>query len=276
MDPPTPEVRGLFRQPPESFVAARDVLVKRLRTEGREDEARAVKALRKPTVPAWALDQLADRDPSGIETLLDTGAQVRAAQQAALTARDPERLRVATAVRRAAVTALADAAAAALTEAGRDPAPHRDAVVAALEAAAVDPAAAEDLRNGTFERPPASAAGFGDLAGLSVLPGGAATEDDAEEESAPSRGRGGAREVDLTQRTRLRDAEVRRARRERATADDLARQLHEAQSHLERLRARHAGAEAKADAAEADARRAERDLARAQKSAATPRSRSKR
>ena len=47
---------ALFRDTPERFIAARDALVARLREEGRTTEAAIVKALRKPTVVAWALD----------------------------------------------------------------------------------------------------------------------------------------------------------------------------------------------------------------------------
>lgn len=49
----------------DEFVSRRDALAKELRAAGRADEAAAVKGLRKPTRPVWALDAavLADRDP---------------------------------------------------------------------------------------------------------------------------------------------------------------------------------------------------------------------
>ena len=44
----------LYALPPGDFTRARDERAKALRKEGRREEADAVKALRKPTVAAWA------------------------------------------------------------------------------------------------------------------------------------------------------------------------------------------------------------------------------
>ena len=44
--------------PPEEFVAARDALAKKLKSEGKSDEAAAVKKLRKPTVTRWVADHV--------------------------------------------------------------------------------------------------------------------------------------------------------------------------------------------------------------------------
>ena len=82
-----PEASELYRGAPESFIAARDAQVERLRADGHGDDAAAVKALRKPTVVAWALNQLAVRDPDGMRALLEAGGEVRAAQQAALSSK---------------------------------------------------------------------------------------------------------------------------------------------------------------------------------------------
>jgi hypothetical protein len=70
---------ALFRVRPEGFVVARDELVAELRAQGRDDDAASVKALRKPTLALWALNQLADRDPEGVGELLDAGRELRAA-----------------------------------------------------------------------------------------------------------------------------------------------------------------------------------------------------
>lgn len=118
-----PEVQELFREPPERFIAARDALA-RARKAADDPNAVPIKALRKPTVPAWALDQLAGRQPGAIEALLDAGAELRAAQQAAVAStKHARRLRDATTARRAAVASLVDAAADALRAAGRSPTP---------------------------------------------------------------------------------------------------------------------------------------------------------
>src|SRR4249920_2034557 len=106
-----PDVRALFREPPETFIAARDALVRSRKDVGDPAGAAAIKALRKPTVPAWALDQLADRDPDGVDALLESGAELRGAQQAALSStKHANRLREATTARRAAVAGLLETA----------------------------------------------------------------------------------------------------------------------------------------------------------------------
>src|SRR2546430_4625643 len=75
----------LYRLAPADFTKARDELARRLRKEGRHDEADAVKKLRRPTVAAWALNQLARRRPEDVRRLLDTGARLREAQESLLT-----------------------------------------------------------------------------------------------------------------------------------------------------------------------------------------------
>ncbi len=154
------------------FIAARDELVRRLRESDRAQDAAAVKALRKPTVVTWTLNQLGVRDPDGVAALLDAGSEVRSVQRAALSSTKgaADRLKVASASRRTAITGLTDSARAVLEEAGRASPQHLDAIRRALETASTDPDAGEHLRLGTFERAPDGAAGFGDLAGLTLVP----------------------------------------------------------------------------------------------------------
>ena len=129
------EAAEVFRADPDGFVAARNGLAARLAAEGRTDDAAAIKALRKPTVAVWALNQLHDRDAEGVTALLDAGAELRAAQQAALSSSKggAERLRTATVARRAAVAQLVESASGALTEAGRSADSQVGAIAGALE-----------------------------------------------------------------------------------------------------------------------------------------------
>ena len=53
------ELDQLFRVPPEGFVAARTALARRLQAAGGADDARRIKAWRRPTRPIWALNHLA-------------------------------------------------------------------------------------------------------------------------------------------------------------------------------------------------------------------------
>lgn len=70
----------LFEVPLDEFVAAREQLARELRKEGKHEQAAEVAALRKPTVPVWAVNQLARRRRREVDLLLDAGHRLRAAQ----------------------------------------------------------------------------------------------------------------------------------------------------------------------------------------------------
>jgi hypothetical protein len=268
------EARALFRGPPDGFVAARDALVALLREQGRGEEASAVKRLRKPTVVAWALDQLATRDPDGVQALLEAGAELRAAQQAALSSKRgaAERLRTAGVARAAAVAHLAAVAAAALQEAGKTPDTHADAIARALGVSATDHDAAAMLAAGTFERPPATGAGFGDVFGLTALEGGGVSEAPSPEggpvepdAAAPARRHVGRAELaelrhEVARLRRDRDAASRRARKAADAADGFAHELEGMRRRLEVIERKHADAASKAAAGSLEVKQAERAL----------------
>lgn len=269
------EAVSLFREAPEGFIAARDELVATLRAEGRDDDAKAVKSLKKPTVVAWALDQLAARAPDGVQALLDAGTEVRAAQQAALSSKRgaSDRLRTAGAARKAAVAELSAVAAEALTEAGRAADPHVDAITRALETSSVDPEAGAALAAGVLERPPEAGAGFGDVFGLTSLEGGAAAEEPTAEQGRGRRATAGPAVSDRAARAELkadvsrlrrdRDAAARRLRKAEGSAEGFARELEGMRRRLEVVERKHADAAAAAAEAETELARAERDLERA-------------
>jgi hypothetical protein len=52
------EAEGLYRLPIASFIEARDALAARRRAAGDRDGAARVRALRKPSASAWAVNQL--------------------------------------------------------------------------------------------------------------------------------------------------------------------------------------------------------------------------
>ena len=280
---------ALFREMPERFITARDALVARLRDEGQSAEAASVKALRKPTVVAWALDQLVVRDPDGLHALLDAGAEVRAAQQAALSSKRgaADRLRAAGAARRAAVADLAAVSIAALEEAGRGAGAHIDAIVQALEMCSVDPDAGAALAAGTLERPPVAGAGFGDVFGLTPLEGGldegglderdpdqggAGTADRDPQARAPARSANptstrrrddtGELRAEVARARRDRDAAARRARKAKAAADGFAHELEGMRRRLDVVERKHADAASAAAQGELETAKAERALRR--------------
>jgi hypothetical protein len=154
----------LFGLPPEEFVAARDELARRLRREGEAEAAKRVKALRRPPLSAWAVNQLARGPEGGLGELLAAGERLRAAHQAALAGEGAAELRAAAKAEREAVAALVLAALELLREAGHPTTDAtRDRVAATLHAAAASPEAAELVGGGrlTADLDPS---GFGSVA----------------------------------------------------------------------------------------------------------------
>jgi hypothetical protein len=76
------DIAALYRGPLDTFITRRAALVKQLRSSD-ADAAVVVGKLRKPTVSAWAIDQLAAEDPDLITELLAAGADAWEAQRAA-------------------------------------------------------------------------------------------------------------------------------------------------------------------------------------------------
>ncbi|MDQ4005357.1 MAG: hypothetical protein M3135_03525, partial [Actinomycetota bacterium] len=67
----------LYDLRPEEFTAARDGLVRSLKDAGDGDAAAEVKKLRRPTVVAWALNQLVRRHRRRVEELIAAGEALR-------------------------------------------------------------------------------------------------------------------------------------------------------------------------------------------------------
>ncbi|PSL01542.1 hypothetical protein CLV30_11330 [Haloactinopolyspora alba] len=143
------EISTLFGLPLEEFVAARNALGKRARTDVSADLAARIKALRKPTTTAWLANQLARRHREDVDELVDLGARMREATAA----RDGDLLRELTARRKELVDALSRAARELAGAAGYG---MSDDVASALgetlHAALADPASGEQLRAGRLGR----------------------------------------------------------------------------------------------------------------------------
>lgn len=161
-------VDELYATAPSGFVAARDDLARRLRVAGRREDAAAVKRLRRPTVAAWALNQLRRRRGDDVRRLVQHGHELRGLQHELLAGGGHDRLRDATRIRRAALDALADVALETLREHGTVGAEaHRDEVLATLEAASLEPEAGAALMAGRLTTGLAPSPGFGLLDGSS-------------------------------------------------------------------------------------------------------------
>jgi hypothetical protein len=223
----------LYALDPTEFTASRDRLAADLRKAGDREAAAEVKALRRPTVTAWALNQLARRHGDEVQLLLAASAEVARAQAEATSGGDAATFRRLTKERRELVHRLAAAGAALLDE--REPgsgAGRRDALVTALEAASMDEEGGQALLAGRLTTEPSPASGFG----------GFLTEAVTAAEGAPRTGPS-RREVRAARDRAERAghaadeaAEAARAAEEKVTA--LERQLEEARSRAERARAR--------------------------------------
>jgi hypothetical protein len=154
----------LYGLPPGEFTQARDARVKELRKAGERDAADAVKALRKPTVAAWALNQLARARRKQLDRLLAAGEKLRAAQEELLAGGDRSAFQEAAAAERELVAELAAEATELASEAGERGSGVTEKVAETLHAAALDEATAEDLRAGRMVREREAIGGFGDAA----------------------------------------------------------------------------------------------------------------
>ena len=113
------ELDALYGAPPAEFVAQRDALTKRLKATGATAEAARVKALRKPTAAAWAINRL-QLERRGLEPVTAAGETLRKALRGAASA---HARRAAMEARRRAIEAAVAAAAALLAETGRAESP---------------------------------------------------------------------------------------------------------------------------------------------------------
>jgi hypothetical protein len=75
-----PDLDSLFRLPLAEFTAARNALATRLTKSGQKEAGARVRALSKPPVSAWVVNQLYWRERSWFDRLIASGALLRQAQ----------------------------------------------------------------------------------------------------------------------------------------------------------------------------------------------------
>ncbi|MET8509089.1 hypothetical protein ABZV60_31320 [Streptomyces sp. NPDC004787] len=223
----TQELYGLR---PAEFAAARDAYVAEARRRKEPEAAKALAALRRPVLAAWAANLLARERPEEAERFLALGETLRVAHRML----DGERLREAARKQHQLVAALARTAADLAAEAGQ---PVSGAVLAELEqtlhGVLAHPDVAREWARGRLVKVPEAAVDF-----TAVAP---------DEGTVPAPGR------------------TREARRtaERAAEQEAARQAARRAAHEAR-----AAATARAEAARAEVRRLEKALADARQEAA--------
>jgi hypothetical protein len=138
------EPKELYGLPLERFTEERNALVKELRKEGRGEEAAEVSNLRKPSVAAWAVNQLVRTQMRDVANMFEAGDVLRETQSQLLAGRgEADALRNAVEAERAAVDQLTHRARGLLSSEGHElTSATLERVSETLNAAALD----EDLR----------------------------------------------------------------------------------------------------------------------------------
>lgn len=140
----------LYGMVPEEFTSARDALAKEAKAAGDAALAKRIKALRKPTVVAWAVNRTARERSRELGRLLDLGRRLRDAWRA----QDAEALAEAGRERTPLVARLVRSVREEAEAAGHPLAPAADLEIEqTLDAAVVDEDAAEQVRLGRLTRP---------------------------------------------------------------------------------------------------------------------------
>ena len=160
------ELDDLFRLRPEEFTAARNALAKRLKSEGERERAAEVQVLRKPTVTAWALNQVAREQPEVVDRVIHAGEGLRSAMEKAIGG-DRSNFQSAQSEERHSIQEAVDAASTVMEAAGvQVTETSRQRMTDTLRAATVDASVEDLLRRGVLVAD-TSAPGFG-LEGISA------------------------------------------------------------------------------------------------------------
>lgn len=165
------ELDRLFALPPKEFVPARNALEARLRAAGDVQAAARIKALKRPSVPAWAVNQLQFEAPKVLAGLLASAKRLRA--------RTPD-IPDAMQARREAVAEARKKAAEVLVKGGHPASPQTmQRISSTLEALATYGNTPERGVAGRLTEE-LSAPGFDDLAALGILHGAAGAASQAD------------------------------------------------------------------------------------------------
>ncbi len=141
--------------------------MRELRGAGKKEAAQEIKALRKPSVSVWAVNQAVRRRPQEAKALVKAGAELRKAQRNAVSGRNPGALQDATRAHRGLVEELTGAAREVLEARGAVSPAVLTRVAQTLRAASADKEASKALLAGTLAEE-VEQTGFGPL--LSAVP----------------------------------------------------------------------------------------------------------
>ncbi len=170
---PVSDAADLYGLPLERFVPERTALAKQLRDEGQREKAAEVAKLSKPSVAAWAVNQLVRTQGRSVSELFEAGDALQKAQGDLLSGRsDGEALRDATERERAALEALMERARGLLSTDGHELSQTTlDRVAETLHAAAVDDEVREQVGEGSLSKE-LRHSGLGGAGEVTVAPAG--------------------------------------------------------------------------------------------------------
>jgi hypothetical protein len=220
------QIDRLYSLPLGEFVERRNELARSLRKDGNRGAADEVGRLRKPTLPAWTVNQLARREKMRLRGLLTAGERLRKAQEELLGGGSPEALQRGRDDERRAISELAGAAEALLEEAGH-PATEMtvERVRETLHAAVADEAIGARVREGRLDKEE-QMTGFG-FGNLPVAP--AERPEKATTGAQPKPGMGRTRD----QERKTKEEKSAREKRARDRKEEAARKKHlEAEERL--------------------------------------------
>lgn len=242
----------LSAKPLDDFVAERNRLAAELRSAG-DGRAAAVKALRKPSLPVWAVNRLAREHPKDFADLTAVGKRLRDAHGDLLAGGEPEAVRTLAAEERDIVASLAGHARTMLEEGGQKTSPATlERIGATLLGLATDPDAAEAAKAGRLDRE-VTRGGFDDAGSFEAV---------APEEGRERRVSAGAKTSTARRAREAAGKSRRRADELSARADDLTRQAEDLAAEAEKLTRRAADARSSADEADKEAASAEAEAVR--------------
>lgn len=231
------ELNELYGVPLAEFTAARNDLAKRLKAEGRAEEADEVKALRKPTVAVWLANTLARERELDVQRLRKAGEALAQGQAGAASGGSSDAFVEARKEEQHALSRLGDAARELARREGAS-GTAADRALATLRAASLTEEGRELLRTGRFTEE-LELPGFEALAGLvtPVKKSAAPKDDKAARRKALSEARERLKELRAEEReldAAARDAE-REAAKLRRQAEQASERVAEAEADLEKL-----------------------------------------
>lgn len=263
------DIDVLFGLPLAEFTGARNAMAAQLKKSGRGDEAARVKALAKPPISAWAVNQLYWNHREAFDELIASGEQFHKAQTSGKVAN----MRAALDARRDALTQLTARASSSLRDAGQNPSPDTILrITTTLEALSVHASASrsDGPRPGRLTRdvdPPGfeSLGGFVPSTGVQKQESGARRQPavtstrftGSRESSAATAGKSknDARKLEETRKTKIAEAKV--------SLQEAKRSLTQARAKAQSLDAAQKWADTEARKAERQSREAEENLQKA-------------